>query len=175
MTKVDYEKIGEIIDFVTTKLNDYMINEPSIILNADKQTDLLSADKTSIDNQYKVYLAAYYAGMLIWYSSNKVVSDGIIEYCNENTPLLPKELVTKLMKSDAKNKSNLFDYTKHLMDLYVASYQKRIAGTKELSVYEIPGACAGELLNERFNQKVSDYNSTLVVESFNRVLNISKG
>lgn len=175
MKEIDYTKIGKIIDFITIKLNNYMIDVPEILLNGNEYTNLLAADRKTIDNQFKIDLGTYFAGMVMWYSSNKKASDGIIEYCNENTPLMPKEMVADLMRKNPNAKVNLMDTTKHLMALGVATYQRRIASTKNISVFEIPKACAGNLLNEYFNQKVSDYNLTLVVEGFNKVSRIIKG
>lgn len=175
MKEIDYSKIGKIIDFITIKLNNYMINVPEILLNNNEYTNLLSADRKTIDNQFKIELGTYFAGMVMWYSSNKKASDGIIEYCNKNTPMVPREMAEELMIKVPSTKVNLLDTTKHLMALGVIIYQRRIAATKNISVFEIPKACARILLNEHFNQKVSDYNLTLVVEGFNKVSRIIKG
>lgn len=173
--KIDYSKIGKIIDFVTIKLNNYMIDCPNVLLDPNKQTNLLDADNNSIANTYKVELGIYYAGMLVWYSSNNEAANGIIAWCNENTPLMPKEMAKELMAKDPKKKVDFLNSTKILMDLGVTNYQRKIAATKNVSVFEIPKAAAGEMLNVHFNQKMSDYNTTLVVESFNKILKITKG
>lgn len=175
--QIDYDSIGTVINGVLEKLNEYMIDVPEVILDQEKEKNLLKDDGT-IDKKYAIDLASYYCAILIWYSSNKKASDGLVKYVDEHYPAFERKMAEEMFeKSQDKSKKTehaLFHLTESLLNLQIATNIKRMEGSsKTISTTKMPEVLGDTILNEYFNQKCSSYNRALLKESLSAVLDIA--
>lgn len=176
--KIDYETVGKIINGVVEKLNEYMIDVPEVVLDQTKQKNLLKEDGT-IDNKYRINLASYYCAILEWYCSNKRASEGIVKYIDDTFPFMDKKIAQDMFNKSAdqskKAEHAFLHFTESLMNLQIATHVKRMNGSsRTIAVAKMPEAMGDTVLNEYFNQKCSDFNRTLLRESLNKIIEISK-
>lgn len=177
--QIDLDKIGRLIDGVVIKLNEYMIDQPEIVLDQSKNKDLLNKEG-KIDNNFRVGLASFYCAILKWYCSNKKASDDIVKYVDNNYPILDKTTAKQLWENsqDKSKKAEhaVFHITESIMNLQIATYIKRMDNSTEtIPTHKMIDSLGDVVINERFNQKCSEYNSTLLRESVKHVIEMSKG
>lgn len=172
--QIDYERIGEIISGVAERLEEYAKDVPEVVIDPDKKS---LAPEGEVDNSTKMALGIYYCSILEWYSSNRRASNGIMNYCDEHFPMIDRKTVENLAgKIPGKNAEYYLHVTKIAMGAGIDVAVKWMnEASRNIPTVKMPEAFGEVFINEKLNQKCTDFNKTLLSESLNQILEICKG
>jgi len=157
-TPIDFESIDSKIEECVNKLNDYMIQNPSVIFDSNKNNNFLNING-DIDFTTITTLASLYCSILVFSLKMKKASDIIIaEYNNKY-----------IVHQDVPN------FVKNLMNVEVQNYLNKMTNSiTNISFKDMPKAIIRDSLEKDFNQKCTDYNLGVLLDGLKFVINECK-